>query len=1167
MPAAPEMTRDEMLSRIIEVMRVHAKATGELNRDEWHSRYPGYAEEALQLFDTDRALITAASNWKAASIVETVSSAPEATITHNPALPDETVPERIGRYRILRPLGQGGMGTVYEAEDPELRRHVAIKVPHFVGSAAQQTEARQRFLRESRAAASIQHDNVCPIYDVGEDDGRPFVVMAYIEGESLADRIESGRFDDVRDAVAISARVASALAAVHEKGIIHRDLKPGNILLRAKDAQPVLTDFGLARVENDHEHATVDGTILGTAAYMAPEQAGFDLGSVTPRSDVYSLGVVLFEMLTGQRPFEGTMLQLIHKVATQSAPRASQFRNGLDPALDALLAKALARQPQDRYASASAFQMALAGWLSSSVAEPRNVQPAQPRTPSVRPQKPLPRPARARSSRWLPMGGLTVVLLVVGIALAGVIIYLRPDGNQFADDDGIIQIKLPDVNATVFIDDEKQPALSNEPVVSLKLKPGKHRLSVRQGETEVFGKDFEVKAGETTEWSAVPERQESPFDALDAKKIPEAERFPWQPKELVAVFGSHAWQGLGAPFWRKTTNGEQLMAIARIGNKVRITDPVTAKEIATFDLKMPTGSYSLTYVSPDGKTVGMFATDDSNQTGGTWALWNLETKKRYPLITCKPNGAIARVAVSPDGKYAATVQYQLTTIWDAVSGKPVEEISTKMLSNPNSTWCGVAFLPDSKGLVWFRSNDDYTSSELVCYDLVKRKERNRLIPKETFLQSTSHDSITLPLAISPDGNTVGVTVLKRTVNANNAQKIDPYIWFWDVRSAQPREFPTVPGGGFGNFVVAPDWKQFYWAGTLYDSTTGAKMQTQPPELHAFVHAAFSPDGTKLAMKAWDQPLSPSGPIAVCETATGKLTQPLPNHMRLLALAPDNKTLALANATEPQVLTVLDGSTGKEAYQLEQPKQEFNAAAFSPDGKFLASKTVTGTRTGIVSYPYGGAIQVSKAETGEAITTLGPMKGVPVFSPDGKLLACGNEGAPVKLWEVGAWKERIYEQYTLDGDEAMFTPDGKSLVIYNTWWLGGGGTVKWYDPKTGIKTTEQKNFERQATPAFLANGKLLSVGGIASEVATSKEVFRVDPSFFTVAHPDGRSFFTFGFYQVFPLKQWSSDTGKKLKEWVLPFKVDRAAITSDGRYLLTSNANGTVYILRLTAAQK
>ena len=231
-----------------------------------------------------------------------------------------------------------------------------------------------RFCREARTAAAVRHRFICPIYDAGEDHGTPYVVMAFVEGETLAERLQrKGRFEDERSAVALTVKVAEALQAVHEQGIVHRDLKPGNILLDARE-QPYLTDFGLAFHVEGRERLTQEGTVVGTPAYMAPEQvlAGTD---AEPASDLYSLGVVLYEMLAGCLPFVGTAVSIMVSKATRVAPRPlTRFREDLNPSLVAVVKKAISDNPADRFGSAAEFAEALHRCLPASAAD--KVEPA-----------------------------------------------------------------------------------------------------------------------------------------------------------------------------------------------------------------------------------------------------------------------------------------------------------------------------------------------------------------------------------------------------------------------------------------------------------------------------------------------------------------------------------------------------------------------------------------------------------------------------------------------------------------------------------------------------------------------------------------------------------------------------------------------------------------------
>jgi tRNA A-37 threonylcarbamoyl transferase component Bud32 len=360
-----------------------------------------------------------------------------------PAPPDEPLPEQIGRYRILERLGAGGMGAVYKAHDPQLDRVVALKLPRFDGPQRDRANRVQRFQREARAAAQVWHPHVCPIYDVGEHDGQPFVVMAYVEGQSLAERLAArGRYEDVGEAVALVRQVLDALDAVHARGIIHRDLKPSNIMIDPA-GRAVLTDFGLARPENDAEHLTSDGVVVGTPAYMAPEQAAGESARVGPWTDIYSLAVVLYQMVTGRLPFEGPALTVLAKILHEEPPPPSTLRPGLGPDLQAIIRKAMAKRPPERYQSAHEFAKVLEGVFnakgsgaSSATASPTSALTAAapgaalPISPSLTAfNKPDSAPGplgRKRRSRWAVIGCLAAGLVPVsGCPLLLCLLFLR----------------------------------------------------------------------------------------------------------------------------------------------------------------------------------------------------------------------------------------------------------------------------------------------------------------------------------------------------------------------------------------------------------------------------------------------------------------------------------------------------------------------------------------------------------------------------------------------------------------------------------------------------------------------------------------------------------------------------------------------------------------------
>jgi hypothetical protein len=305
---------------------------------------------------------------------------------------DSPVPDHIGRYRILGRLGSGGMGTVYRAHDPHLDRVVALKVPTLDGPAEQQAARVQRFQREARAAARILHPNVCPIFDVGEHEGAAFVVMAFVDGRSLGEELARRGPLPISEAVGLVRQLLDALAAVHAHGIVHRDVKPSNILLDAA-GRIILTDFGLARPEETGDGLTSEGAVVGTPAYMAPEQAAGQAAQIGPWTDLYAVGVVLYQMLTGRLPFEGPAAAILGAVVRDEPPAPRQFRRDLPAALEAIVLKVLRKAPQERFLLAADFDASLAG-MAGAVTRDRS------QTLELRADRPVERPAAPVAEDW-----------------------------------------------------------------------------------------------------------------------------------------------------------------------------------------------------------------------------------------------------------------------------------------------------------------------------------------------------------------------------------------------------------------------------------------------------------------------------------------------------------------------------------------------------------------------------------------------------------------------------------------------------------------------------------------------------------------------------------------------------------------------------------------------
>jgi eukaryotic-like serine/threonine-protein kinase len=260
------------------------------------------------------------------------------------------LPTTISRYQIVGRLGQGGMGVVYRGRDPRIGRDVAIKLLHVDNE-----QLRERFLQEARSAGNLTHRNIVTIYDYGEHEGQPFIAMQFIDGVTLAERMRSG---GIATATALRwmQELADGLGYAHDKGVVHRDIKPANVMIDRESVVRIL-DFGIARVEDSS--LTMAGATLGTPSYMSPEQ--IEGRPVNRRADVFSLGVVMYEVLSGRPPFRGdTAHQIMNAVMNERPPALVSLRPELDPAIDAVVAKAMAKDPEARYQRLSKLSADLA---------------------------------------------------------------------------------------------------------------------------------------------------------------------------------------------------------------------------------------------------------------------------------------------------------------------------------------------------------------------------------------------------------------------------------------------------------------------------------------------------------------------------------------------------------------------------------------------------------------------------------------------------------------------------------------------------------------------------------------------------------------------------------------------------------------------------------------
>ncbi len=414
----------------------------------------GGVEPTVPLPAAGEAFMKELSRWLAslAGPGDATSNAAPAAAGTGAAAPG--LPERLGPYRLLQVLGKGGMGLVYEAEDTRLKRHVALKV--MLPQHAANDQARRRFLREAQAQAALEHDHVVAIHAADEDQGVPYIAMPLLRGETLADCLgREGRLE-LAEVLRIGRETAEGLAAAHERGLIHRDIKPSNLWLEGRKRRVKILDFGLARAAQIVEDAQLTGTgvALGTPAYMSPEQA---LGEpVDTRSDLFSLGSVLYQLTTGSLPFQGkSITALLAALATRTPAPPRTLNAGLPSELDELIMRLLARSAADRPESAAAVAGALAALERTALAQaPTEAVSAPAAALPVAVPVPVPvpaaAPARHRPRRALLIVGGILLLVGGGLLLAQAVIRIvNKDGSE-------TRIEVPR-DAAVIVEKDGKP--------------------------------------------------------------------------------------------------------------------------------------------------------------------------------------------------------------------------------------------------------------------------------------------------------------------------------------------------------------------------------------------------------------------------------------------------------------------------------------------------------------------------------------------------------------------------------------------------------------------------------------------------------------------------------------------------------------------------------------
>jgi WD40 repeat protein len=1048
-------SRQQRVNEVIAAYLKAIEAGQNVDRDELLRRHPDLAAELRSFFaDHDAALATAPPG----------SSSPEtATLPPGP-MPAPVHAGEMGRcfgdYELLQELGRGGMGVVYRARQVKANRIVALKM--ILSGQLAGTADLARFRTEAEAAATLDHPNILPLYDVGEHDGQPYFSMKLVESGSLAQHIEK-LVAQPREAARLVAALARAVHHAHQRGIVHRDLKPANVLLDSAGV-PYVTDFGLAKLlgpgaAGHDAPLTQTGAIVGTPSYMAPEQAA-SRKDLTVAVDVYALGAILYECLTGRPPFrEATSLETIMAVLEREPARPRQLAPGLDRDLEIICLKCLEKDPGRRYASAAELADDLDRFLRG---EPIAARPVG---------------SLWRGLRWarrhpaaVALVALATILLLV-VAVGGVVVAERERGRRGAEEsareaavaDRDEKARLLRRAEGLRLTAQSQVVLAAQPDLALLLALEGARLHPNHlSHNAVLGAMESVQNG----------------------------------REAQRLLGHAA----GVSFVAYSPDGSRIVTVS----EKRSTRPLAGQEKGAIDvvcawvwdartgkllreLRPPDGEQRFDAViraafSPDGRRLATLTN------AGLAALWDLEGTAPPQLLVPpgKPERsdiAFPRYEVrgrgldfSKDGKRLLVVPVSFPTltvsIWDVATGK--EKAQLKGHEAPVYSGC---FRPDGSRVV--TASLDRTAR---VWDAASGKQ---------LVVFRGHRAGVINACFSPDGRRVLTTPIRAKEEDRHAGRVwdaatGRQVFTLDRRSARLWEF-----GGVGMASFSPDGRWIVTAGIvgsgdgtplLWEGTKGrpvAALRPTPPALGVdFVETAlFSPDSERIALlcsyrdRVLDHPV-----LRIVDRATRKEVLAFTEHSDKLTWAAFHPAgTHVVTASQDGTARVWDCLTGDERDAARGRWYGVEQAEISPDGRFLATRS----RKRITSPTAGESdVQVWDLVTRRVRATINEpnwWQELYSFRPDGSRLL------------VGWWQHEPRQQglrvHGLDGRvlARLAGPFSPTWVV-KAWWSHDGKQVITSEMDHGLRAWDS------------STGKLLSRG---SAPGAGKD--RLDG----IASPDGR----------------------------------------------------------------
>jgi eukaryotic-like serine/threonine-protein kinase len=591
----------------------------------------------------------------------------------------------LGKYQIIEEIGRGGMGAVYKAYDPFLDRTVAIKVlaPHLVW----EKEFIERFAREARAAARLQHSHIIPIHDVGQEGNNYYFVMAYLPGQSLKQRIAQKGQLDPDETLPILLQLASALDYAHGKELVHRDVKPGNVMFNELD-EAVLTDFGIVKAVQEIK-LTATGAALGTAEYMAPEQV--EGKPVDARADQYALGIIAFEMLTGRVPFEGeTATAVLHKQVYEPPPSILAFCPDLTRTVEDVVNRALNKSPDKRYASCGEFVKALEAALAQAVARPLkpSVEPERTLTPAPSPIEPPPTQVSLAKARK-PSQGLLLIGAGIGVlAIAALVIAAVAGRSGPATPTPVAAIQATSSATpapTSTLQQTSTPTYTPRPPTQTPtLAPTLRASTPVPPPADVISLNNTNRLAALAEWSGAghwiafsPDSKLLATGGIelslwDVSSGREIRRFTGHTNPLTGIALSPDGQVLASREGGGTAD-----------SALRLWEVSSGRGLETIVFPFYSGNRPVAF-SPNGVLV-------ATASGSRVRLYEVANgrERPAPTVTGATSGVIA-IAFSPDGKMLATASWEKgVMLWDVPSGRQVNTLSAEGAQS-------LAFSPDGK---------------------------------------------------------------------------------------------------------------------------------------------------------------------------------------------------------------------------------------------------------------------------------------------------------------------------------------------------------------------------------------------------------------------------------------------------------------------------------------